>query len=203
MMVNFDMVGRLNDKDELTMFGTGTVAGPATRWSTSLGKSSGLKIKKVAGMTDGIRRQRPPVVLPHDIPVLFAFTGVHRDYHRPSDDTDRINFAGMARIADYLELLAARRRPAPRAPGVTPGSAERRDTRAADPGRMGSSAYLGTMPDYGDDVRGRDEAPGRQRGQPGREGRAQGRRRHHRPRRQEGRHDLRLHGGPRHAQARR
>ena len=33
------------------------------------------------------------------LPVLFFFTGPHADYHRPSDDTERINFAGMARIA--------------------------------------------------------------------------------------------------------
>ncbi len=40
-----------------------------------------------------------------DIPVLFAFTGTHADYHRPSDDTDKINFEGMTRIADLGELV--------------------------------------------------------------------------------------------------
>jgi hypothetical protein len=104
MMFNCDMVGRLNDKGELTMIGTGTSPG-FEELVDALGKSSGLKIKKVSGMTDGFGGSDHQSFYPHDIPVLFAFTGVHRDYHRPSDDSDRINYAGMARIADYLELL--------------------------------------------------------------------------------------------------
>jgi hypothetical protein len=35
----------------------------------------------------------------HGIPVIFYFTGVHRDYHRPTDDVDKIDFAKMERIA--------------------------------------------------------------------------------------------------------
>ena len=56
-------------------------------------------------MTDGFGGSDHQSFYPQEIPVLFAFTGVHRDYHRPTDDANLINFAGMARIADYLELL--------------------------------------------------------------------------------------------------
>ena len=104
MMFNCDMVGRLNDKDELTMIGTGTSPGFDDLVDV-LGKSAGLKIKKISGMTDGFGGSDHQSFYPKGIPVLFAFTGVHRDYHRPSDDSNRINYAGMARIADYLELL--------------------------------------------------------------------------------------------------
>ncbi len=71
-----------------------------------LGKSAGLTIKKVAGMTDGFGGSDHQSFYAKKIPVLFAFTGIHADYHRPSDDSDRINYSGMARIADYLELIA-------------------------------------------------------------------------------------------------
>ena len=101
MMFNFDMVGRLNEQKELTVYGTGTTPGIDTLVD-ALGKSSGFVIKKIA---DGFGPSDQQSFYVKDIPVLFAFTGTHRDYHRPSDDTDRINFQGMERIADFAELL--------------------------------------------------------------------------------------------------
>ena len=100
-MANFDMVGRLNDKSELTVYGTGTTPGLDTLVE-ALGKSSGFTVKKIA---EGHGPSDQQSFYLKNIPVLFAFTGTHRDYHRPSDDTERINFAGMARIADFAELL--------------------------------------------------------------------------------------------------
>src|SRR4029434_8355380 len=42
------------------------------------------------------------------IPVLHLFTGTHSDYHRPSDDTEKLNIPGMRRIADMLvEIVQA------------------------------------------------------------------------------------------------
>ncbi len=41
-----------------------------------------------------------------DIPVLFLFTGTHSDYHKPSDDTDKINFTGLKHITQYVFNLA-------------------------------------------------------------------------------------------------
>ena len=104
MMVNFDMVGRLNGKNELTMIGTGTSPGIDALVDV-LGKSAGLTIKKVSGMTDGFGGSDHQSFYGKNIPVLFAFTGMHPDYHRPSDDSDRINYTGMGRIADYVELI--------------------------------------------------------------------------------------------------
>ncbi len=146
MMFNCDMVGRMNDKDELTMIGTGTSPGFGDLVNV-LGKSSGLKIKTISGMTDGFGGSDHQSFYPKGIPVLFAFTGVHRDYHRPSDDSNLINYAGMARIADYLELLLLDVVRRPERPAFT-RLAERRGPRPADPAREGSSVYLGTMPDY-------------------------------------------------------
>jgi S1-C subfamily serine protease len=36
------------------------------------------------------------------VPVLHFFTGLHGDYHRPSDDFDKLNLDGMRRIAGMV-----------------------------------------------------------------------------------------------------
>ena len=41
-----------------------------------------------------------------DIPVLFFFTGTHTDYHKPSDDEDKINYTGEKNIVDYAFRVA-------------------------------------------------------------------------------------------------
>ena len=145
LMTNFDMVGRLNDKNELTLYGTGTTPG-LDSLVEALGKSADFTVKKIA---EGHGPSDQESFYLKNIPVLFAFTGGHRDYHRPSDDTDRINFAGMARIADFAELflldvLRRPRRPefvkVERRGGNRPGG----DHATGDPGRVSVSAYPGT-----------------------------------------------------------
>jgi len=147
MMINCDMVGRLNAKNELTMIGTGTTPGIDVLVD-ALGKSAGLAIKKVAGMTDGFGGSDHESFYDKHIPVLFAFTGIHSDYHRPSDDSDRINYAGMARIADYLELIVLDLvRRAERPAYIALKSARPMPpVGAASRGRP--LASLGVMPDY-------------------------------------------------------
>lgn len=147
MMVNFDMVGRLNAKNELTMIGTGTTPG-IDALLEALAKTGGLTIKKASGLTDGFGGSDHQSFYAKDIPVLFAFTGLHSDYHRPSDDSDRINYSGMARIADYLELIVldlARRPERPAFAKLAPPS------RRAQSASAGMSVTLGVMPDYGDE----------------------------------------------------
>ena len=81
-MLNFDMVGRLNDRDELTVFGIGSTPG-AGELVEALGSSLGFKIKPIRGMADGIGGSDHQSFYQKKVPVLFAFTGVHSDYHRP------------------------------------------------------------------------------------------------------------------------
>src|SRR5262249_13878000 len=146
MMVNFDMVGRLNDKSELTVYGTGTSPG-IDALVDALGKAEGFTIKKIA---DGYGPSDQSSFYGKDIPVLFAFTGTHKDYHRPSDDTERINFAGMARIADYAELLLLDLARRPERPAFTRVASP----RGGREGRVALNVYLGTIPDYDDSGQG-------------------------------------------------
>jgi hypothetical protein len=147
-MVNFDMVGRLNDKNELTVYGTGTSPG-FDALVDALGKSEGFTVKKIA---EGLGPSDQQSFYLKDMPVLFVFTGTHPDYHRPSDDTERINFAGMSRIADLGELLLLDLVRRPSRPEFTRVAAKGHGP--GDPGRRSVSAYVGTIPDYNEDIKG-------------------------------------------------
>jgi Peptidase family M28/PDZ domain/PA domain len=150
MMINCDMVGRLNAKNELTMIGTGTSPG-MDQVASALGRTAGLNIKSAAGLADGFGGSDHESFYNKGIPVIFAFTGLHGDYHRPSDDSNLINYPGMARIADYLELIALDVIRRPERPSFTKLAQARANPHAAsggDPARAGSSVSTGTMPDY-------------------------------------------------------
>ncbi len=91
-MINLDMVGRLGPKG-LAIGGVGS----SSAWMPLLDEigNEGLKIlyeRAVASRSDQANFYR------HEIPVLFFFTGIHRDYHRAGDEADAINRPGMARI---------------------------------------------------------------------------------------------------------
>lgn len=148
-MINFDMVGRLNEKNELTVYGTGTSPG-FDSLVDALGKSEGFTIKKIS---EGFGPSDQQSFYVKDIPVLFAFTGTHTDYHRPSDDTDRLNFSGMARIADLSELLLLDLVRRPQRPAFVKVAASH-GHGGGDPGRVSITAYLGSIPDYNEDIKG-------------------------------------------------
>lgn len=160
MMLNFDMVGRLDEANDLSVYGTNSTTG-LDALVDALGKAEGFSIKKAKGAF-GLG-DRFSMASDHasffmkGIPYLFFFTGVHRDYHRPSDDTDLINVAGMARIADFGEVLLLDILRRPDRPDFVKAPARNDHGHAAgaanDPAfaNAGRSAYLGTIPDYGGD----------------------------------------------------
>ncbi len=95
-MVNLDMVGRLGPKG-LAIGGLGS----SDAWMPLLDKvgTEGLEIlyeSSVATRSDHASFYRK------DIPVLFFFTGVHSDYHRPGDHTDKINLPAMGSIGQIV-----------------------------------------------------------------------------------------------------
>ena len=157
MMINFDMVGRLDDKSDLTLVGVGSTPG-LEEIVKALGTAAAFNVKLVKGVSDGFGGSDHESFYNKGIPVLFPFTGLHSDYHKPSDDTERINFPGMLRIADFGELLLldiTRRQKRPEFvagtnPHANPHGGGMPDAdKGSDPGRIGVGAYLGTIPDYG------------------------------------------------------
>ena len=101
-MINMDMVGRLNDSTRaITIGGYGTSPTWASLVNNQLlsrnEKSLSIKIDSSgSGPSDHTSFYRK------DIPVLFYFTGLHTDYHKPSDDADRINYKGMVQILKHV-----------------------------------------------------------------------------------------------------
>ena len=110
-MVNLDMVGRLRD-NELTIYGTGS----APRFDALVETANepyGFDLFKVAS---GYGPSDHQSFYTAGVPVLFFFTGLHDNYHRPSDDFDKIEFGGLTRITDIVsdvtyELATLEQRP--------------------------------------------------------------------------------------------
>jgi hypothetical protein len=99
-MINLDMVGRLRDND-LTVYGTGT-SPSFEELLDRANQKTGFSLFKVPS---GYGPSDHQSFYERNIPVLFFFTGLHADYHRPSDKPDKVNLTGMARIADLTTLV--------------------------------------------------------------------------------------------------
>jgi aminopeptidase YwaD len=99
-MINLDMVGRLRDK-ELTVYGTGT----SSKWKEILNKDNNFKFK-LAFNDEGFGPSDHSSFYGKGIPVLFFFTGVHEDYHRPSDVAKLINSEGEDSVLHYVFNVA-------------------------------------------------------------------------------------------------
>lgn len=100
-MINMDMVGRLRDDKTLSVTGTGT----APIWSQVL-NSTNPGFKLVLGES-GMGPSDHTSFYLQDIPALHFFTGQHEDYHKPSDDSDKLNYDGMKMIEDYIVAVIA------------------------------------------------------------------------------------------------
>ncbi len=96
-MINMDMIGRLNAAKDLQVGGTGTC--PEFSKIVDRNKPAGFHItmdESGTGPTDHTSFYLK------DIPVLNFFTGTHTDYHKPSDDEDKINYYGVKNILEYV-----------------------------------------------------------------------------------------------------
>lgn len=141
-MVNMDMVGRLKE-NKLIISGTGT----ATSFESLIDETNKryeFDIKKDPG---GYGPSDHAAFYGKQVPVFHFFTGTHNDYHRPSDDYDKINLPGMQRItsmvADVVEQLAS----AESRPEYVEVKQKKREAG-------GDRPYLGTIPDFGREVEG-------------------------------------------------
>jgi hypothetical protein len=150
-MLNFDMVGRLRN-DRLIVYGTSTATelkGILDSANTALGANvvaangEGKGAFIIAGGGDGYGPSDQASFYAKDIPVLHFFTDLHEDYHRATDDADKINAGGEARVVE-LALRVAR--------AIADRPSHLTFVRLAPPVRAGPSgegrqAYLGTVPD--------------------------------------------------------
>ena len=95
-MINMDMVGRLNNERSLAIYGLGT--SPIFKQTI---KSNNEDFKIIENES-GVGPSDHTSFYLQDIPVLHFFTGQHSDYHKPSDDSNLINYFGMELISNYI-----------------------------------------------------------------------------------------------------
>ena len=98
-MINLDMVGRLKEDKSLAIYGVGT--SPIFKQTINSNNDSFNIIENESGVGPSDHTS----FYINDIPVLHFFTGQHVDYHKPSDDPDKINYQGVKEISDYIFLL--------------------------------------------------------------------------------------------------
>ena len=103
-MINLDMVGRLNDSTKtVTIGGYGT----SPSWQSMIG-SVKKKVLQFRFDSSGTGPSDHTSFYRKDIPVLFFFTGLHTDYHKPSDDAEKINYRGALYITKFImEMILA------------------------------------------------------------------------------------------------
>lgn len=137
-MINIDMLGRLDpQKKTLMVNGTGT----SPQWKTALAKvPTDTTVLKIATTESGLGPSDHASFYLRDIPVLHFFTGQHEDYHKPSDDADKINYEGLYESNSYIyRLLQVSGK------GDKPSFTKTKDV---SPGRSPFRVTLGVMPDY-------------------------------------------------------
>jgi len=136
-MINMDMVGRMNDStNSITLGGYGT--SPSWKNIIDAVKDKPFVIKydsSGTGPSDHTSFYRK------DIPVLFFFTGLHTDYHKPSDDADKINYLGMAKVVQFIQQMIEFDKPAQKI-----AFTKTRETQTTTSARF--SVSMGIMPDY-------------------------------------------------------
>lgn len=136
-MVNMDMVGRLAD-NKLIVYGTGT----ATEFDPLVNELNKKYEFAITKHPEGFGPSDHSSFYAKQIPVFHFFTGTHQDYHRPSDDFEKINYAGMGKIADLVtdvvdSITKTEKRP------------EYKEVKGSQVARGGDRPYFGSIPDFG------------------------------------------------------
>jgi len=99
-MINFDMVGRLNQENILAINGIGT----SSHWKKLIQDANNYNFD-LKTTESGIGPSDHTSFYLQDIPSIHFFTGQHSDYHKPSDDVEKINFEGMYKIHNYVKEI--------------------------------------------------------------------------------------------------
>lgn len=139
VMINLDMVGRLNEDRQLQIGGVGT-SPEFESLLDSLNKEYGFSLKF---SNEGYGPSDHAAFYAKDVPVLFISTGAHSEYHTPSDNLESINLEGAQEVISYVaDIALALANTEERIAFVEAGPKVRGSSR----GRRGG-VTLGLMPD--------------------------------------------------------
>ncbi len=143
-MINLDSVGRLEGKKLLVLGG-----GSSEAWASvaaAAARSAGISLDVIEGDPGGSDQRSFHEV---EVPAIQVFTGTHSDYHRPTDDVEKVDAAGLARVGWFASILvqnlAEAEQPLVFRGGYAGGPASSTPAGKEPPPRRVS---LGTIPDY-------------------------------------------------------
>ena len=155
-MINMDMIGRIRDnKVFIGGVGTGSTFGSILEVAQ---KKTNFTVESSAG---GYSSSDHTSFVAKKIPVLFFFSGLHADYHKPSDTWDKINAPSAAQLLDMVGDVALQLASAPKPPSLVTVAEAHPAGGPSGPGGYGP--YFGSIPDFGevkDGVRFSDVRPG-------------------------------------------
>jgi len=139
-MINMDMIGRIKD-DTVYIGGVGT-GSTFKAVLEQAQKDAPFKIESSAG---GYSSSDHTSFVTKKIPVLFFFSGLHSDYHKPSDTWDKINGISAARLLDMIESVALQLADTDQPPAFQVVAEEKPLGGAGG----GYGPYFGSVPDFG------------------------------------------------------
>ena len=158
-MLNMDMIGRIKD-NKVYIGGVGTGATFKTILAAAEKQSnSNFKFEYSPG---GYSASDHTSFVAKRIPVLFFFSGLHSDYHKPSDTWDKINALSAAQLLDMIADVTLDLVSAPTAPAFVVVAEDKPIGGISGTGG-GYGPYFGSIPDFGevkDGVRFSDVRPG-------------------------------------------
>ena len=155
-MLNMDMIGRIKDK-KVFIGGVGT-GSTFKGILDDAGTKSGLKLEYSQG---GYSASDHTSFVAKKIPVLFFFSGLHSDYHKPSDTWDKINPNDAVTLLDMVSDVATQLANAQQRPTFVNVVEDRPGGTSGGGGGYGP--YFGSIPDFGqveNGVRFSDARPG-------------------------------------------
>ena len=145
-MINMDMIGRLvNNRLFIGGVGTSPTLKPALE---QLDKDTGIDLNF---SESGYGSSDHTSFNAKKIPVLFFFSGLHTDYHKPSDTADKINAEGAVKVLSLVYRLTDRL--ASEAPKLAYNEVKE-PIPAGRGGGRGYGPYFGSVPDFRDDIKG-------------------------------------------------
>lgn len=139
-MINMDMIGRLNDSSQVVTIGG---FGTSPQWGSLINPVDKKNQFTIRIDSSGTGPSDHTSFYRKDIPVLFFFTGLHTDYHKPTDDIDKINYIGEARIINYISGIVL----SPISTDQKLTFTKTRETQTTSSMRSGG-VTMGIMPDY-------------------------------------------------------
>ncbi|MFT4153724.1 M28 family peptidase [Parafilimonas sp.] len=135
-MINLDMVGRYSADRKLTIGGYGTSPTWGEVFQTTTDPNLEIKFD-----SSGSGPSDHAAFYNDSVPVLFFFTNSHADYHKATDDADKINYKDETEIVDYIvNIINA---------ANDKGKLAFSKTKDAEMRMVSLPVTLGVMPDYG------------------------------------------------------